>query len=95
MALPQEGEEAAALPARLAAAMLQSQFNPAAVQAVRATGECNQPFPPYLVHPNPKLQQTANRCGALQVGNAVFLLQVPWLPSMGLMVFGKRVRVQG
>lgn len=48
VALPREGEEAAALPARLAAAMLQSQLNPAAVQAERAPGECNQlpPSPP-------------------------------------------------
>lgn len=45
VALPREGEEAAALPARLPAAMLQSRLSLAAVQAPRAPGECQTPPP--------------------------------------------------
>lgn len=52
VALPREGEEAAALPARLPAAMLQSRLSLAAVQAPRAPGECQTP-PPHPIIPTP------------------------------------------
>lgn len=42
VALPREGEEAAALPARLPAAMLQSRLSLAAVQAPRAPGRARR-----------------------------------------------------
>lgn len=81
VALPREGEEAAALPAQLPAAMLQSRLSLAAVQAPRAPGECQTPPPqPHNSHPYTSYYigtpGGAPRCRALWGRNFIFWLEI-------------------